>query len=174
MVGHASHVAGQTGADASGDEGGAAGAKISTGAPRAPRTSISPRPTTTSTGRAASLHCLHSDTLVHAADLDSKTATAAVTVFLQCKSGRRDGGGSRHVDGGRSAGRFRGPSGSRRSPWPERYHMDQTVRRRTALPHDGQELTGTFRGLRRHRGGRRHHGQTDQQKQRIRLCEFLF
>lgn len=35
MAGHATHVARVTGAVASGDEGGAAGAKISTGAPRA-------------------------------------------------------------------------------------------------------------------------------------------
>lgn len=53
MAGHATHVARQTGADndASGDEGGAAGAKISTGAPRALRPSISSRSTTITTGR---------------------------------------------------------------------------------------------------------------------------
>lgn len=100
------------------------------------------------------------------------TATAAaVTVLEECNGGRRDGGGARHVDGGRSAGRVRRAAGIGRSARPERHNLDQTVCRRAAIPHHGQEPSGTFRGLWRHRRGGGHHRQTDQQEQRIWLCK---
>lgn len=94
-------------------------------------------------------------------------------IFASVKSARRNGDGSRHADGRRAAGGARGPAVSRRPTRTERHHMDQALRRRTPLPHDGQEPPGTLRRVRRYRGGRRHHGQADQQKQRIWICEYI-
>lgn len=76
--------------------------------------------------------------------------------------GRRNGGGARHADGGRSAGRARGAAGVRRAARTKGHHMDEAVRRRSALPHHRQESAGTFRGVRGHRGGGRHHRQADE------------
>lgn len=81
-----------------------------------------------------------------------------------CKGGRRDGGCSRHVDGGRFAGRARGAAGAGCPAGTEGHHMDETLRRWSPLSHHGQEPKGTLCRIRRHRGGRRHHRQTDQQK----------
>lgn len=61
-----------------------------------------------------------------------------MTVLSVC-GGRRDGGCARNVDGGRAACRAGGPTGPQRAPRPEGHHLDQTIRRRTPLPHHGQE-----------------------------------
>lgn len=110
-----------------------------------------------------------SATIPHTKDDDScnreqpnpTPASAVVTVIPECNKGRRDGGCARHADGRR---RVRGTPGAGHAARPERHHMDQTLRRRTPIPYYGQKLTRTLCGLRRHRRGSGHHGQTNQQK----------
>lgn len=98
---------------------------------------------------------------------------APVTVFAECKGCRRDGGGARNADGGRSADRARGAAVPGRPARPEGHYLDETFRRRSPLPHHRQELTGTLRRLRRHRGSGRHHRQTNQQEQGLWICKNL-
>ena len=54
----------------------------------------------------------------------------------------------------------------------EGHDVDEAVRGRAAVPHDGQVAARALRGLRRDRGGRRHHRQADLQVQGIRIRKF--
>ncbi len=54
---------------------------------------------------------------------------------------------------------------------PEGHDVDEVVCRRVAVPHDGQVPPRALRGLRRHRGGRRHHRQVVRKVQRIWICK---
>lgn len=108
-------------------------------------------------------------------ELQVETAPAAsVTVFAECKGDQRNGGGARHADGGRSAGRARGAAGAGRAAWAEGHHLDQAVRRRATLSHHRQKLTGTLRSVWRHRRSSRYNRQADQQEQRIWICKNYF
>lgn len=143
-----------------GGERGAAGLKLvadrhvrrhSQSAPRPVRTFSSPR-------------------FVYAARISD--ASEVSWLIVECYRGRRDGYRPRNADGGRAAGRARGAAGAGLAAGAEGHHLDQAVRRRAPVPHHGQEPPGALRGVRRHRGGRRHHRPTDQQEQRIRICEL--
>ena len=54
----------------------------------------------------------------------------------------------------------------------EGHDMDEAVCGRSALPHHGQVVTRTLRGVRRDRGGGGHHRQEHRQVPGLRLCKY--